>query len=104
MHWLQIQDFREGCQQHKGCVNLLFANFFAKNCMKMRKIESGEGIHGTHPLDLPLCTVHVMTCTVMFCSVISCHIMLCHVKPIQRLGLQLAVYIFKLTQSDLKCH
>ena len=65
--------------------------------MKMREIRSGEGIHGTHPLDPPLYTVHVMACTVVSCSVISSHVMLCHVKPIQRQGLQLAVHIFKLT-------
>ena len=39
-----IQDFQQGTPT-RGGAKLLFGNFFAKNCMKIKEILLGEGTH-----------------------------------------------------------
>ena len=49
------QDFPGGCaNSQNGCANLLFCNFFAENCMKMKEFGPGVGRVPGAPLDPPL--------------------------------------------------
>ena len=53
-----MQDFPVGRQSQREGPNSLFGNFFAENCMKMKKLDS-EG--GTHPWCPPWSLTHVVS-------------------------------------------
>ena len=58
----RIQDFPEEVVNSKsGCANLLFCNFFAKNCMKMKKFGPGGGARPWYPLDPPMLNTPIVT-------------------------------------------